>query len=57
MNAPIPTLNLKVVTNIRKMLERVNLTGIEAIAWCEAVAALDAEIAKLQSPPAPPKES
>jgi hypothetical protein len=44
-------LDPKILKNIAVLLERVPLTGKEAIAWCEAVAAINEALAPLPTAP------
>ena len=43
-------MNLQTLQNIRAMLNRVAMTGPEAIAWCQAVSEVEAEIKRLLDP-------
>lgn len=47
-------MNSNTLKNVVKFLERVQATGLEAYAWCEAHAQLNEEIKRLESlPPVP----
>lgn len=51
-------LDVNTLNNIRKMLDRVTVTGPEAIAWVQAQQAIQQELTRLNPPPpvAPPAE-
>lgn len=40
-------MNVQILSNVLKFLERVNVSGLESYAWCEAHQALQTEIARL----------
>jgi hypothetical protein len=44
-------MTLQDLKNIQAFLARVPLTGPESIAWCQAQAAVQAEIGRLSAPP------
>lgn len=46
-------MNEQIVKNILTFLSRVQLTGVEAIAWCEAVATLNAKLNQPLTNPTP----
>lgn len=46
-------LDVQTLNNVRKMLDRVTVTGPEAIAWVQAQQAIQAELARLNLPAAP----
>lgn len=43
-----------ILQNLIVFMNRVPVTGQEALAWAETYAAVNAELAELNKPPAPP---
>ncbi len=50
-------MNLEILKNVLNFMERVPMTGREAIAWTEAVGAIQGEINKLEAPPKAPADA
>lgn len=50
-------MTLKILQNVATFMGRVQMTGNEAVAWCEAMATINQKIAEFQTPVSDPSLS